>query len=60
MRTVAFETGFAAHAGSGGNFSTGQVGPASAVMWIPVSAPTLPPADGAGHASDGTGDPASD
>src|SRR5690349_22722971 len=58
IRTVAFDTGFGAHAGSGGNFSTGQTGPATAVMWIPVS-DVMPPLPGDGHASEGTGDPAS-
>src|SRR5689334_20673698 len=59
IRTVAFDTGFGAHAGSGGNFSTGQTGPATAVMWRPVS-DVMPPPPGDGHASEGTGDPASD
>jgi len=37
IRIVAFGTGFGAQAGSGGTFSTGHVGPATAVTWIPVS-----------------------
>src|SRR4051812_49457862 len=59
MRIVAFETGFGAHAGSGGTFSTGHTGPATAVTRIPVSEEVPSPA-GEGHASAGTGDPASD
>ena len=53
-----FGTGLGAQAGSGGTVSTGQVGPATAITWIPVPVPSPPPGDG--KAAGGTSAPPSD